>query len=298
MRVSNAVFLIALTITATASSAAESVIEVSGHRCHAASWNVPLKTYAGGALRSCYLAGTQLIDEIPCDGFDRGREIAARERGGTSATLFYPDGGLRQCLAARSGTRGGQSFEHGEVVRLSRDGTIASPLSGPFAIVYPTLVRSMEGTAIDLESRDRIAAAMREQLRVEVRTSDRTLVFKMPDGSQWDILQAGIDSFADQFLESAPDPAFYHVVFEYLVGQTRGGEAIGGIEIYVIEPTGFGDRSTVINSHYPGFNLLSRSPRKRAEVLDRTTRFLIRDLKEGFRTELSSYHALRKAAQE
>lgn len=88
--------------------------QLSGHTCKGTgykAWSV--RFHANGALRSCYLPESIVIDGVPCrDGTFWG-EI----RGGQRNTVyFHPNGRLARCQASRAFALAGKSYSKWDVV--------------------------------------------------------------------------------------------------------------------------------------------------------------------------------------
>ena len=74
-------------------------------------------------LRVCPLEGDHVIDGVPCMGTSVStlREAGERSRTDPAAT-FYANGKLQKCLASRSFTREGVTFDKWDVIRLDEAG--------------------------------------------------------------------------------------------------------------------------------------------------------------------------------
>jgi hypothetical protein len=94
---------------------------LQGHVCRGGGYGAWQTTFHGnGALRTCWLARDETIDDVPCS-----RATFLGELRGGASTVFAPDGRLQSCRAARSFTYGSGRFRKGE--RVSPAGSVTDP---------------------------------------------------------------------------------------------------------------------------------------------------------------------------
>ena len=76
--------------------------------------------FPSGKLKECFLAGDQDIEGVPCVHGGFFSELF----GGSAATQFYENGGLRSCRLARAATVRGKQFSSGARVELDEAGRV------------------------------------------------------------------------------------------------------------------------------------------------------------------------------
>ncbi len=120
--------------------------------------------------------------------------------------------------------------------------------------VYPTIVRSFNWTIYDQSSSKRIGTFFETNNLAKVHYSNKKIdMNKSTAKIQWQLFKKSMSLFAD-YLKVHPVNTEYALVVECLVTPRRsGGEAIGGIQCYVLDSSGSNAFSFLLNSHHKLF---------------------------------------------
>ena len=120
--------------------------------------------------------------------------------------------------------------------------------------VFPTIVRSFNWTLHDQSSGKRIGSYFETNNLARVNYSNKKInMSKSTARGQWNVFQTSMSLFADH-LKAHPINTEYALVVECLVTPRRsGGEAVGGIQCYVLDSSGSNAFSFLLNSHHKLF---------------------------------------------
>ena len=126
--------------------------------------------------------------------------------------------------------------------------------------IFPTIVRSFSWTIYDQSSSKRIGTFFETNNLAKVQYSNKKIdMSKSMSGIQWNLFKKSMSLFAD-YLKEHPIDTEYALVVEYLVSPRRivsprrsGGEAVGGIQCYVLDSSGSNAFSFLLNSHHELF---------------------------------------------
>ena len=120
--------------------------------------------------------------------------------------------------------------------------------------VFPTIVRSFNWTIYDQSSSKRIGMFFETNNLARVHYSNKKIdMSKSTAKIQWQLFKKSMSLFADQ-LKTYPINTEYALVVECLVSSRRsGGEAVGGIQCYVLDSSGSNAFSFLLNSHHKLF---------------------------------------------
>jgi len=134
----------------------------------------------------------------------------------------------------------------GEAERLFRD-----RLRKTSVVVFPTVVRSFRSTEYDEASRDRIGAFFEAHNLATVHLSeDQVDLSASAAPVQWKLFQQSM-SLVAAHLKANPAPAEYAMLVECLVTPTKaGGQAVGGLQCYILDAEGRNAFSFLLNSHH------------------------------------------------
>lgn len=132
--------------------------------------------------------------------------------------------------------------------------TFPRRLDGSTVMVFPTVVRHIDGSEYNAASAARIARFLREhESATPMMRDDRVLLDLAPDGGQWDVFQQGLH-LVGEHLAAHPVATDYAMVVEVLVYDVRGGgQAVGGIQGYILDAHGRNAFSFLLNSHHELF---------------------------------------------
>ena len=120
--------------------------------------------------------------------------------------------------------------------------------------IFPTIVRSFIWTIYDQSSSKRIGTFFETNNLARVHYSNKKInMNKLTARGQWNLFQTSMSLFADH-LKVHPVNTEYALVVECLVTPRRsGGEAVGGIQCYVLDSDGSNAFSFLLNSHHELF---------------------------------------------
>ena len=120
--------------------------------------------------------------------------------------------------------------------------------------VFPTIVRSFNWTIYDKSSSKRIGTFFETNNLAKVHYSDKKIdMNKSTARGQWNLFQTSMSLFSD-YLKAHPVNTKYALVVECLVTPRKsGGEAVGGIQCYVLDSSGSNAFSFLLNSHHELF---------------------------------------------
>ena len=159
-------------------------------------------------------------------------------------------------------------------------------------LFFPTVVRSLRGSAYDKASRGRIVDFLRtEKLATVVERDDQVDLSKSMDMIQHNHFQKSMTLVASH-VKTAPVATEYVLLVECLVTPTKsGGEAVGGIQCYLLDSKGRNAFSFLLNSHHRLFNeaqlkTQTVSDNARADLVNQSTEVLLEALRRQLRPEV------------
>jgi len=92
---------------------------LDGHRCRGGSGGWAASFHPNGRLRSCYIVGDEIIDDVPCQhGSFRG------EATGGVVVRFHDNGRLASCRLFADVTIAGRTYKKGDRVTLDPAGNV------------------------------------------------------------------------------------------------------------------------------------------------------------------------------
>jgi hypothetical protein len=158
--------------------------------------------------------------------------------------------------------------------------------------VFPTLVRDPQGNSYSHSSRTTIAEFFETEKLATVVESDNHVDFSAPAvTTQHDLFQQNMSLFAE-YLGAEPVTTEYALLVECLVTPTKsGGEAVGGVQCYLLDAKGHNAFSFLMNSHHCLFNEAglkteTASDDARAALIDGATDIVIEALRRQLQPEL------------
>jgi hypothetical protein len=77
--------------------------------------------YAGGELKTCWLARDSLVDGVPCGHASVWADLFQ----GGSGTNFHANGKLKSCMLSRDARIGDRAFRRGDHVEMDANGQLA-----------------------------------------------------------------------------------------------------------------------------------------------------------------------------
>jgi hypothetical protein len=120
--------------------------------------------------------------------------------------------------------------------------------------VLPTIVRTIEKNHILADSPDSIAKKLREYGIQNPIAINESLEVGTPEGrAQWELFQSDLSKIRG-LIQPLSDKADYFFVLEFLVTRIpSGGQAVGGIHCFILDPQGRNAFSFLLNSHHTMF---------------------------------------------
>ncbi len=210
---------------------------------------------------------------------------------------------MRRCLAVvlaiLAGIMSGITYSHGSAAVISAPGyrppsegnsdkLFRERLGNIEITVFPTVVRSFGWTKYDELSRERIRTFLEKNNIAKTCHSDQKIdLSESTPRVQWDLFQKSMSLFVNH-LKANPIETEYVLMVEFLVTPKRaGGEAIGGIQCYVLNSSGRNVFSFLLNSHHKLFTggrlkINDVTDENRPELIRRGTKVVI----EAFRRQL------------
>jgi len=150
--------------------------------------------------------------------------------------------------------------------------------------VFPTIVRSFNWTVYDQNSSKRIGSFFETNNLAKINYSNKKIdMSKSTARIQWNLFQTSKSLFAD-YLKAHPVNTEYALVVECLVTPRRsGGEAVGGIQCYVLNSSGSNVFSFLLNSHHKLFidsqlKIGNVTTESRNELIKKSTETIIKAL--------------------
>jgi len=111
--------------------------------------------------------------------------------------------------------------------------------------VYPSIVRTFEGTSYSVKSQQQIISMLNLRRITTALAQPGTLVpGEQLSNIQWDIFQSDMHAIAGQLKDRKSD-AQYSLVMEFLVAQ-----GVGGIHCYIFDRRGENAFSFLLNAHH------------------------------------------------
>ena len=157
--------------------------------------------------------------------------------------------------------------------------------------VLPTVIRSLRGSAYDKASRGKIADFFKtDKLATVIERDDQVDLSKSRDRVQRNLFRKCMSLLADH-VKTSPVATDYVLLVECLVTPRRsGGQAVGGIQCYLLDSKGHNAFSFLLNSHHRLFNeaQLKRktvSDDTHADLIDQSTEVVIEALRSQLRSE-------------
>lgn len=128
--------------------------------------------------------------------------------------------------------------------------------------VLPVIVRSSAGTAHEAGAAERIAALLNERGLAEARVVEGEVDLNAVTAPvQWAVFEQGLELVGAHVASSTP-ACDYAMVVECLITRRRGGgQAVGGLQCYIVDARGANAFSFLMNSHH----MLFRDAQLRAE---------------------------------
>lgn len=118
-------------------------------------------------------------------------------------------------------------------------------LKTAWVAVYPTIVRTFEGTSYSVQSQQQIVSILNQERITTALAQPGTLVpGEQVSNIQWDIFQSDMHAIAEQLKDRKSD-AQYSLVMEFLVAQ-----GVGGIHCYIFDRNGENAFSFLLNAHH------------------------------------------------
>lgn len=120
--------------------------------------------------------------------------------------------------------------------------------------VLPTIIRTIEKNHILADSPDSISKKLREYGVHNPIAIDESLDVGTPEGrAQWELFQSDLSKIRGQ-IQPLSEKADYFFVLELLVTRIpSGGQAVGGIHCFILDPQGRNAFSFLLNSHHTMF---------------------------------------------
>ena len=119
--------------------------------------------------------------------------------------------------------------------------------------IFPTVVRTYKGIVYDKSSRAAIKDFLNKEKIAVASLSEEEMNLGKSDPenkTQWGVFQGSISIFGEHLKEKRIETK-YAAVMEFLVTPRRsGGEAIGGIQCYILDSEGKNVFSFLLNSHH------------------------------------------------
>jgi hypothetical protein len=137
--------------------------------------------------------------------------------------------------------------------------------------VYPSIVRTFEGTLYSVQSQQQIVSLLNEKrITTVVAESGSVAPGLQLSNIQWDMFQSDMRAIAEQ-LKIRKSAAQYSLVMEFLVGQ-----GVGGIHCYIFDRHGENAFSFLLNSHHRLFadaklEAADTSEASRAKLIEKAT---------------------------
>jgi len=151
--------------------------------------------------------------------------------------------------------------------------------------VFPTIVRSFNWTIYDQPSSKRIGTFFETNNLARVHYYNKKIdMNKSTSRGQWNLFQTSMSLFAD-YLKAHPVNTEYALVVECLVTPRRsGGEAVGGIQCYLLDSKGNNVYSFLLNSHHKLFidaqlKTGKGTEKSRDELVEKVSEVVIKALK-------------------
>ena len=164
--------------------------------------------------------------------------------------------------------------------------------------VFPPVVQTFAGTAYHRESRPKIAGFFTTQGLATVTESDEEVdLSKTTPRTQHERFTQNMAAFSE-YLKASPVTTDYALLLEFLVTPTRsGGEAVGGVQCYLLDAKGNNAFSFLMNSHHRLFNeaelkTQSASDEVRAELIGRSTETVLEALRRQLPQETQDRGAI------
>lgn len=138
--------------------------------------------------------------------------------------------------------------------------------------VYPSIVRTFEGTSYSAQSQQQIVSILNQERITTALAQPGTLApGEQLSNIQWDIFQSDMHAIAGQ-LKNRKSDAQYSLVMEFLVAQ-----GVGGIHCYIFDRRGENAFSFLLNAHHKllaDANLVAAdsSEASRAKLMEKATR--------------------------
>ncbi len=164
------------------------------------------------------------------------------------------------------------------------DRTFRKKIGDMSITVFPTIVRSHGLTLYERNSGEKIADFFEKNKLARVQISDHELsISKKVDITQWSVFQESMKIFADH-LKSSEIKTDYALLSEFLLTPRKaGGEAIGGINCFLMSSDGKNVFSFLLNSHHKLFNEAALktdtvSVEERKQLIEKSTDVIIQSL--------------------
>jgi hypothetical protein len=117
--------------------------------------------------------------------------------------------------------------------------------------VYPSIIRTVDGTYHSAESQQKIVSLLKEKkIAAAVAQTSAIDPGALKGQSQWDIFQNDMRTIAEQ-LKSRNSDAAYNLIMEFLF--PPGNQSVFGIHCYVLDQQGENAFSFLLNSHHKLF---------------------------------------------
>jgi hypothetical protein len=111
--------------------------------------------------------------------------------------------------------------------------------------VYPSIVRTFEGTSYSVQSQQQIVSILNQERITTALAQPGTLVpGEQVSNIQWDLFQSDMHAIAEQ-LKNRKSDAQYSLVMEFLVAH-----GVGGIHCYIFDRNGENAFSFLLNAHH------------------------------------------------
>jgi len=123
--------------------------------------------------------------------------------------------------------------------------TFLNALKTARTAVYPSIVRTFEGTSYSLQSQQQIVSMLNKERITTALAQPGTLApGEQVSNIQWDIFQSDMHAIARQLKDRKSDEG-YSLVMEFLVAQ-----GVGGIHCYIFDQHGENAFSFLLNTHH------------------------------------------------
>ena len=141
--------------------------------------------------------------------------------------------------------------------------------------IYPSVIRSLEGTAYSESSQKKLVSLLNEKrVTTAVAAADTIKLPALKVGSQWQMFKTDLQAIAESLQSKKPD-ADYSLLMEFVFAP--GNKELFGIHCYVFDLQGNNVFSFLMNSHHKPFvdaNLVAgdSSEASRARLVEKATR--------------------------